>query len=110
MQRQDSEESLESPQSQFWLNNSQKSYEELRLATNDFNTKLGKGGEGQVYYGVNPLDPNDKWAVKVLFDGADDVKKFRNEVSIPSASDTCKDMHSQPISIGSPLSIDSPHH
>ena len=88
MQRQDSEESLESPQSQLWLNSKQKSYEQLRLATNDFNKKLGTGGDGEVFYGVNPLDPNDKWAVKKLLVGADDVKKFRNEVSIPSASDT----------------------
>ena len=117
MQRQDSEECPESPQSQLWLNNSQKSYEELRLATNDFKTKLGKGGDGEVYYGVNPHDTTEKWAVKELFDGANDVKKFRTEVSASYyvsiwhlKSDTCKYMYSQPILIRLALSIICPHH
>lgn len=63
-----------------WLNMRQKPYEELRRATNNFKTKLGT----EVYYGENPDDPSDKWAVKVNRYDTGDAERIRLEVSVTS--------------------------
>ena len=67
----------------------QKSYEELRHATKDWEQRLGKGGEGAVYLGENPVDPSDMWAVKRLHNGEGDARKFELEVSASPSVHVC---------------------
>lgn len=56
------------------------SYRELQDATNNFSVKLGQGGFGSVYQGVNP--DGTRIAVKKLEGVGQGRKEFRAEVSI----------------------------
>ena len=67
MENHDPENGFNSPRTQAdqGIDTKQASYVKLCRA-NDWETKLGGVGAGEVFYGENPDDPTDRWAVKML--------------------------------------------